>query len=74
MGFEELKIEAPKLGAESLAALAHERLTSFDTLPESEMERLWVEAALRRNEDVDRGLATPIPAEEVFKKPRAWLA
>jgi hypothetical protein len=41
------------------------------TLSEEEIEKLWVEEALRRNEEIDQGKAKLIPGEEVFRKLKA---
>jgi hypothetical protein len=42
-------------------------LDSLDELSEEENERLWAEEALRRHEELETGLATERPSEEVFR-------
>ncbi len=71
MTMEELKREVLQLDPSSRADLARELLESLDDLPESEVERLWLEEAERRRADVLAGRVTPIPMDEVFAKARA---
>ncbi len=67
MSFEELKAEAMKLSAEARAKLAHALLKSLDDLSEAESEKLWLEEAIRRDDEIDAGKVTLRPAEEVFQ-------
>jgi hypothetical protein len=67
MSFEELKGEALKLSAEARAKLAHALLKSLDDLSEAETEKLWLEEAIRRDDEIDEGKVTLRPAEEVFR-------
>ena len=55
MGLEELKSEALKLAPEARAKLAQVLLKSLEDLSEAEIERLWVEEAIRRDEEFDTG-------------------
>ena len=55
MGLEELKSEALKLAPEARAKLAQIPLKSLEDLSEAEIERLWVEEAIHRDEEVDAG-------------------
>ena len=55
MSLEELKSEALKLAPEARAKLAQILLKSLEDLSEAEIERLWVEEAIRRDEEVDAG-------------------
>jgi hypothetical protein len=41
-------------------------LDSLDELSEEENERLWAEEALRRDEELETGVSTERPAEDVF--------
>jgi len=52
---EELKSEALKLAPEARAKLAQILLKSLEDLSEAEIERLWVEEAIRRDEEFDTG-------------------
>ncbi|MBI4595546.1 MAG: addiction module protein [Candidatus Tectomicrobia bacterium] len=70
MGFEELKAEALKLAPEFRASLARELLGSLDALSEEEVEGLWIEEAIRRDDEIDRGIAQTSPATEVFTRAR----
>ena len=73
MTIDELKAEALRLNPEERAELASELLVSLDDLSESEVERLWVEEAMRRDAALDSGTARAIPADEVFAAARARL-
>jgi hypothetical protein len=71
MGVEELKQEALRLSPEARANLARELLASLDLLGEAEIERLWINEAIRRDEDLDKGSAQAHPADEVLARARA---
>lgn len=73
MTIDELKREALSLDPPSRANLARELLSSLDDLPQDEIERLWIEEALRRDAEIDAGTARRIPADEVFAAARARL-
>lgn len=73
MTIDELKRAALSLDPPGRADLARELLSSLDDLPEDEIERLWVEEALRRDAEIDAGTARCIPADEVFAAARARL-
>lgn len=73
MTIDELKAEALRLNPDERAQLASELIVSLDELSESEIERLWVEEAMRRDAELDNGTARSIPADEVFAAARARL-
>jgi hypothetical protein len=73
MSLDELKAEAMKLSPEARAQLAHALLLSLDELSESEIERLWLEEALRRDEEIDAGKVKLRNAEDVFRDARERL-
>ena len=66
MGIEELKIEALRLSQEGRAYLAKELLDSLDTRNELEIEVLWANEAVRRDDELDSGAAQAYPAKEVL--------
>jgi len=70
MCVEELKTEALKLGPESRAFLARELLASLDNLSVSEVESLWLDEAIRRNNELDAGHDTAYPVDEVLERLR----
>ncbi len=70
MSFEELKEEMLRLAPEARALLARELLASLEALSEAEIEKLWVDEAIRRDEELDRGTGKAFPAGEVFKRAR----
>ncbi len=71
MSIEELKEEALRLAPEDRAYLARELLASLDMTNEQEIEELWIEEAIRRDEELDTGAAKAYPAHEVFARIRS---
>ena len=53
------------------ANLARDFLVSLDDLSEPEVERLWLEEAVRRDQEMASGEVKPIPVDEVFAELRA---
>lgn len=74
MGINELEVEISKLPLKERALLAKWIMESLDTLPEEEIETLWVEEAERRLDEMEQGLATDIPVGEVLSRARAAIA
>jgi hypothetical protein len=68
---EELKQEALRLSPEARAYLARELLASLDAMSEAEIEKLWMDEAIRRDEELDSGAARAYPADEVLARVRA---
>ena len=73
MTVAELMREALMLSARDRASMAHELLSSLESLSEAEVEQLWVEEALRRSAELDAGLVETIPADQVVAEARARL-
>ncbi|GAB6062429.1 addiction module protein [Deferrisoma palaeochoriense] len=67
-GSDELLEKALRLSLEERAALVRRLLLSLDEPPESEVERLWLEEARRRLEELRDGKTRGIPADEVFRR------
>ncbi len=74
MSLEQLEAEIRGLNLKERAALAKWIIQSLDELSESEFEALWVEEAERRLDDLEQGLATEIPAEEMLPRARAAIS
>ncbi len=73
MTLKEIETEALQLGPAARARLAKKLLNSLDTLSEAEVERLWVEEAERRNDQIERGVVETRRAEDVIRDARARL-
>jgi hypothetical protein len=73
MDIEKLKGEALQLEPEVRAYLARELLASLDTMSEGEIERLWLDEALHRDDDLDKGITKAYPAQEFFRRVRSRL-
>lgn len=65
---EEIALEALQMRVESRAALAKRLLDSLDELAPDEYERMWVEEAVRRYQQLKAGTANSIASEEVFAR------
>jgi putative addiction module component (TIGR02574 family) len=65
---EEIASEALRLSVESRAALAKRLLDSLDELAPDEYERMRVEEAARRYQQLKAGTANSIASEEVFAR------
>ena len=71
MTIDELRREALQLDPSTRASLARELLESLDDLSDTEIEQLWLEEAVRRDEEMASGKVRPIPMDEVFAELRA---
>ena len=74
MSIEELKAEALRLDPEARAYLARVLLASLDGMSEAEIERLWIDEAVARDEELNRGAARAFSADEVLARARARRA
>jgi hypothetical protein len=74
MSFDELKPDTLKLNPEERAEPAQALLLSLDELPEGEIQRLWLEEAVRRDEEAEAGQVSLRTAEDVFRDARARLS
>jgi hypothetical protein len=74
MSIEELKAEALRLDPAARAELARLLLASLDAMSEAEIDRLWIDEAIARDDELDRGAARAYPADEVLARARARRA
>jgi hypothetical protein len=65
---EAIASEALQLSVEARAALAKRLLDSLDDLAPDRYERMWVEDAARRYQQLKAGTADSIASEEVFAR------
>ncbi len=70
MRVEKLRKEALRLSPEARALLAQELLASLDAMSETEIEKLWIDEAIRRDGEVDSDAAPAYPAKEVLDRAR----
>jgi len=70
---EQIASEALQMSVEARAALAKRLLDSLDDLTPEEHERLWVEEAARRYQQLKSGAARSIASEELFARLEARL-
>ncbi len=71
MSIDELKAQVLQLDPEARADFARELLASLEGLSAAEVEKLWIDEAVRRDEELDRGTARAYPADEVLDRARA---
>jgi hypothetical protein len=71
MSVDELRAEVLRLDPQTRAYLARELLASLDTLSEAEIEKLWLDEAIRRDEELSGGAAQAYPADEVLDRAQA---
>jgi len=71
MSIDQLKMEVLRLEPKERAYLAREILASLENMDEREIERLWLDEAVRRDENLDRGIERAYPADEVIARLRA---
>ena len=74
MSLKEIEAEVIKLDLKERAALARWILQSLDDLSEAEIEALWAEEAERRLDEMEQGLVSEIPADEVLRRARAAIS
>jgi putative addiction module component (TIGR02574 family) len=65
--------EAMHLPPEDRAQLAQKLIMSLENLSESELEKLWLDEAERRAQEIDGGKVQLASSEEVSQKARALL-
>ncbi len=70
MAVKNIEKEVLELNVKSRAKLANKLLSSLEDLSEIEIEKLWAEESLRRNEEISKGKVKLRPAEEVFNYAR----
>jgi putative addiction module component (TIGR02574 family) len=73
MNTETILREALSLPVQDRAELAEQLLSSLDELSEAEIAQLWMLEAARRAEEIDRGSAKRVSADEVRRQAQALL-
>jgi hypothetical protein len=71
MTTNEIVAAALGMDAPARASLAEKLLRSLEDVSEEEIDRLWLEEALRRDAEFDAGTAKARDAEDVFRDARA---
>ena len=71
MSIDELKAEALRLDPEARAHLARVLLASLDDMSHGEIEKLWIDEAIARDDELASGAARAHPADEVLARARA---
>ena len=71
MTIDEIRREALRLEPAARASIAHELLSSLESLTEAEVEQLWLQEAERRSAEIAAGTAELVPAEDAIAQARA---
>jgi hypothetical protein len=71
MTVDELRAAALRLAPQARADLARDLLSSLDELSETEIERLWLEEAARRDRELDAGTVQALPADQDLARAKA---
>jgi putative addiction module component (TIGR02574 family) len=69
--YEEIISAALSLPPDSRAMLAEHLLDSLNGEDQKRIDALWAEEAERRDQEIEDGIATAIPGEEVMDRMRA---
>jgi putative addiction module component (TIGR02574 family) len=69
--FDDIIKDALSLPPGERAMLADHLLESLDWEKQKEIDALWAQESERRSKEIDEGVATPIPGEEVMRRLRA---
>ncbi|HBB95226.1 MAG TPA: addiction module protein [Blastocatellia bacterium] len=69
--FDDIMKDALSLPPGARAMLADQLLVSLDAEDQERIDALWAEEAERRDKEIEDGLVTPIPGEEVMERLRA---
>jgi hypothetical protein len=70
---ERLALDALSLSTAERAELAHRLLLSLDESHDEEAEAAGVREALRRSDEIDRGVVRPVPLAEAVERLRTRL-
>ena len=71
VNFDDIIKDALSLPPGERAMLADHLLESLDWEKQKEIDALWASEAERRSQEIDDGVVTPIPGEEVMSRLRA---
>jgi len=69
--FDDIIKDALSLPPGERAMLADHLLESLDWEKQKEIDALWAQEAERRSKEIDDGVVTPVPGEEVLSRLRA---
>ena len=72
--YEEIKNAALALPPEAREMLAEHlmaSLSSIDPVEQAEIDAYWIQVADRRSKEIEDGIVTPIPGEEVMARLRS---
>jgi hypothetical protein len=70
---EQVALDALALPASARAELAHRLLLSLDESQDDDAEAFTLREALRRSDEIDRGVVRPVPVAEAMERLRAGI-
>ena len=71
--YEEIETAALALPPEAREMLAEHLMASLCPVDQEEIDALWAEEADRRYKEIEDGIVTPIPGEEVMARLRSRM-
>lgn len=71
--YEEIETAALALPPEAREMLAEHLMASLCQVDQEEIDALWAEEAERRYKEIEDGIVTPIPGEEVMARLRSRM-
>lgn len=69
--YEEIETAALALPPEAREMLAEHLMASLDPADQTELDPVWLEEIERRDKEIEDGIVTPIPGEEVMARLRS---
>ena len=69
--YEEIKNAALALPPEARERLAEHLMWSLDRVDQEEIDAAWLKEIERRDKEIEDGIVTPIPGEEVMARLRS---
>lgn len=69
--YEEVMNAALALPPDQRVMLAEQLIETFDPEEQERIDALWAEEAERRDKEIEDGIVTPIPGEEVMNRMRS---
>ena len=69
--YEEIMSAALALPSSARASLAEHLMESLDSEDQARIDALWAKEAERRDKEIEDGIVTPIPGDEVMNRLRS---
>ncbi|MCH8495446.1 MAG: addiction module protein [Balneolales bacterium] len=71
--FHEIENSALKLNVKDRAKLATRLLKSLEKRKGNNIEKAWIDVAIRRKQEIESGVVNSVPLEEAIEKARSLI-